>query len=55
MSGDNGKSVLTIEWTNQHGCKDDDLTCNIVLQYKCQPQDFADAENKMRNGKRKRT
>ncbi|XP_046854923.1 protein DD3-3-like isoform X2 [Xenia sp. Carnegie-2017] len=34
--GLDGKSLLTIEWTNQHGCGDRDLNCNIVLQYKCQ-------------------
>jgi hypothetical protein len=28
-------SQLTIEWTNQHGCGNPKLFCNIVLQYMC--------------------
>lgn len=29
-------SILNIEWTNQHGCGDDDINqCQIVLQYMC--------------------
>jgi hypothetical protein len=53
-SGLTGKSLLTIEWTNQHGCGDRDLNCNFVLQYRCQD----DANNQklnhhsMRNGKK---
>ncbi|XP_028415067.1 protein DD3-3-like [Dendronephthya gigantea] len=43
------KSYLTVEWTNQHGCGDNDLNCNIVLQYKCQPQNTPSAF-KLRNG-----
>ena len=37
-----GQSLMTIEWTNQHGCGGDEdtdphkLNCNIVLQYMCQ-------------------
>ena len=37
-----GQSLLTVEWTNQHGCGGDEdtdphkLNCNIVLQYMCQ-------------------
>lgn len=50
-SGNTGKSYLTVEWTNQHGCGDDDLNCNIVLQYMCQPQDGVGPNNKLRNGK----
>ncbi|XP_028418873.1 uncharacterized protein LOC114544422 [Dendronephthya gigantea] len=50
QSSDNeGKSYLTVEWTNQHGCGDNDLNCNIVLQYKCQPQNTPSAF-KLRNG-----
>ncbi|XP_071805956.1 protein DD3-3-like [Asterias amurensis] len=37
-----GQSLMTMEWTNQHGCGGDEntdphkLNCNIVLQYMCQ-------------------
>ncbi|XP_028403206.1 protein DD3-3-like isoform X2 [Dendronephthya gigantea] len=48
-SNNEGKSYLTVEWTNQHGCGDNDLNCNIVLQYKCQPQNTPSAF-KLRNG-----
>jgi hypothetical protein len=53
-SGLAGKSQLTIEWTNQHGCGDGDLNCNIVLQYRCQ-DDTKHRKlnyNTMRNGRR---
>jgi len=36
-----GKTVLSVEWTNQHGCGGNEqgdphkLNCNIVLQYMC--------------------
>ena len=46
-----GKSFLNVEWTNQHGCGDDDLNCNIVLQYMCQPENENDWRKKLRNGK----
>ena len=52
-----GKSYLTIEWTNQHGCggnEDSDphkLNCNIVLQYMCQPDDSPKNKDLLRNGK----
>ncbi|GAM23897.1 hypothetical protein SAMD00019534_070720 [Acytostelium subglobosum LB1] len=29
------KSYLPIEWTNQHGCGNDQTSCNIILQYMC--------------------
>ncbi len=45
-----GKSFLTVEWTNQHGCGDDDLNCNIVLQYMCQPEKGIEPQIKLRNG-----
>lgn len=41
----NGKSVMPIEWTNQHGCGGNDdnnphkLNCNIVIQMMCQPHE----------------
>ncbi|KAI0209873.1 Protein DD3-3 [Lamellibrachia satsuma] len=33
-----GRSHLTLEWTNQHGCGSDNTkqNCNIVFQYMCQ-------------------
>jgi hypothetical protein len=40
-----GQSLLTVEWTNQHGCggnEDSDphkLNCNLVMQYMCQDRD----------------
>ncbi|XP_028416852.1 protein DD3-3-like [Dendronephthya gigantea] len=48
-----GKSLLTIEWTNQHGCNDRDLNCNIVLQYRCQDDKNNQklGHHSMRNGK----
>ena len=51
--GQAGKSLLTIEWTNQHGCNDRDLSCNIVLQYRCQDDKNNEKLNhhSMRNGK----
>lgn len=39
----NGKTTLSIEWTNQHGCGGNEhgdphkLNCQIVLQYMCHP------------------
>ena len=42
QSGIVGKSYLTIEWTNQHGCgarNSDDtnyVDCHLVMQYKCE-------------------
>jgi hypothetical protein len=50
-SGD-GKTILPLEWTNQHGCGHADLNCNIVLQYKCQPTniDASEGYRIMRNG-----
>lgn len=40
----NGKSILTVEWTNQHGCGGNEhgdpakLNCQIILQYQCVPE-----------------
>lgn len=52
MSGPGeGQTILPIEWTNQHGCRHEDLNCNIVLQYKCQPTTVTKAyKGAMRNG-----
>ena len=40
-------SILSVEWTNQHGCGGNEATdpqalnCNIVLQYMCDTNDAA--------------
>ena len=45
QSGPNADTLLTIEWTNQHGCggnEDNDphkLNCNLVIQYMVQDYD----------------
>ena len=54
MSGSksSAKTILRIEWTNQHGCGDGDLNCNIVLQYKCHPDSVDSNFERMRNGKK---
>ncbi|CAB4020076.1 Hypothetical predicted protein, partial [Paramuricea clavata] len=56
-SGLKGKSLLTIEWTNQHGCSDRDLNCNFVLQYRCQDDTKHQKLNHhtMRNGRQTNT
>ncbi|XP_028403203.1 protein DD3-3-like [Dendronephthya gigantea] len=53
MSGTSADAptILNLEWTNQHGCGDGDLNCNIVLQYMCRPSGQEDEEREMRNGK----
>ncbi|KAI6646505.1 Protein DD3-3-like [Oopsacas minuta] len=44
QSGSVGRSFLTAEWTNQHGCGGSDnndphkLNCQIVIQYTCQAE-----------------
>jgi len=43
-------SQLTVEWTNQHGCNNPKLECNIVIQYMCSQQDEADASVQIRDG-----
>ena len=53
MSGPNqnvAPTILNIEWTNQHGCGDKDLNCNIVLQYQCRPSKQDDDTRVLRNG-----
>ena len=57
QSGTVGKSYLTVEWTNQHGCgaKDPDDTnaidCHMILQYKCDSTtNINDNDQPMRNG-----
>ena len=55
-SGKKGKSYLTIEWFNQHGCgaadKDDtnEIDCHLVLQYKCENVEGISNSEKMKNG-----
>ncbi|GAB1606952.1 protein DD3-3-like [Argonauta hians] len=51
-----GKSYLSVEWTNQHGCgTDNDLhpskrQCNVVLQYMCQKIGGVDSRDELRDG-----
>jgi hypothetical protein len=42
-------SQLSIEWTAQHGCGNEKLYCNIVLQYMCSAAD-ADPNDRVRDG-----
>lgn len=50
-----GESFMPIEWTNQHGCGENNDTepakcnCNIVIQMLCQPDDVTNNEM-MRDG-----
>jgi hypothetical protein len=51
-----GRTYLDIEWTNQHGCGDGDLNCQIILQYMCEDhreQDIGsnNIANRKRNGR----
>lgn len=54
---DGGKSELTIEWTNQHGCGGNEqndehkLNCEIIIQYMCTPHgtNQADAQTRYKN------
>ena len=55
-SEDKGATYLNIEWTNQHGCGDGDLNCQIILQYMCQEHEERDIGsntivNRKRNGR----
>lgn len=34
-------SLLSIEWTSQHGCGNPNLYCNVVIQYLCSNSDAA--------------
>jgi hypothetical protein len=50
-------SVLTVEWTNQHGCGGNELSdphkanCNMVIQYMCDREDTDVAQRvDLRNG-----
>jgi hypothetical protein len=42
-------SELTIEWTNQHGCGNPKLECNLVIQYMCGLKED-DPEKQIRDG-----
>ena len=42
-------SQLTIEWTAQHGCGNEKLYCNMVIQYMCSNSD-ADPKDRVRDG-----
>ena len=54
-----GKSFLQLEWTNQHGCGDQDLNCDIIIQYQCQSNSYGPMRklniNTIRNGKTYKT
>ncbi|BFZ08632.1 hypothetical protein BsWGS_11671 [Bradybaena similaris] len=56
MSDDQGKSFLTVEWTNQHGCGGDQKNlqqkqnCALILQYMCQDDTGSPAADTLRNG-----
>ena len=52
-----GATHLDIEWTNQHGCGDGDLNCQIILQYMCEEHKEEQigsntVVNRKRNGER---
>lgn len=53
LSDDKGRSLLTVEWTNQHGCGGNEdnnpqkQNCALLLQYMCQDEVTADS---LRNG-----
>eukprot|EP01115_Flamella_aegyptia_P011225 TRINITY_DN515_c0_g1_i2.p1 TRINITY_DN515_c0_g1~~TRINITY_DN515_c0_g1_i2.p1 ORF type:complete len:570 (-),score=301.02 TRINITY_DN515_c0_g1_i2:61-1770(-) len=42
-------SLLTVEWTSQHGCGNSKLYCNIVIQYMC-GESNADPMTRVRDG-----
>lgn len=52
----NGQSILTVEWTNQHGCGGNEDTnpqkqnCILVLQYACQTDISSPQADTFRNG-----
>ncbi|KAH9496348.1 Protein DD3-3 [Bulinus truncatus] len=54
ISNNGGKSFLTVEWTNQHGCGGNEDTspqkqnCALILQYMC--QDDENTVDRLRNG-----
>lgn len=51
LKNDKGKTKLTIEWTNQHGCGGNEnyspqkQNCQIVLQYMCQNEEDSNIGN----------
>ncbi|EDO37140.1 predicted protein [Nematostella vectensis] len=56
-----GKTYLTMEWTNQHGCggnEDSDphkMNCQLVLQYMCQEDVSSRQQDTLRNGAKTNT
>ncbi len=42
-------SMLSIEWTNQHGCNNQNMQCNLVVQYMC-GQTSDPPESQIRDG-----
>lgn len=57
-NGNNDVTELIVEWTNQHGCGDNDrrfdpskLNCNIVIQYMEQDASMnTNSKDRMRDG-----
>jgi hypothetical protein len=43
------KSLLSIEWTSQHGCGNPKMACNLVFQYMCSTKN-ADPTIRVRDG-----
>jgi len=37
-------SILSVEWTNQHSCGNDNTQCNLVIQYMCSDDDADTAD-----------
>lgn len=42
-------SLLSIEWTSQHGCGNPNMYCNVVIQYMCSNTDAPPAQ-RVRDG-----
>lgn len=48
VKGEKGESILSVEWTSQHGCGGNErndphkLNCNMVLQYMCIPEEVTE-------------
>ena len=51
-SSSSADTILSVEWTNQHGCgsTNDKVNCNQVLQFMCQPTSVTGHKDRMREG-----
>lgn len=51
-SSSSADTILSVEWTNQHGCgsTNDKVNCNQVLQFMCQPTSVTGDKDRMREG-----